>query len=274
MTLEAGKCPSADAPIQNAKRQQLCTTLLCPACVAAGSGCTWCQTTDLFGNVLAEVCIANASASLCSNNYASPGTHESILSACRVPYTPNVLFVLIFQGTNLDPTDVQNGISTSFNAFELTLQHTTLPLPPDNVVIVSMTLTSDTNVKKGEVLETPALESRQTADNTRVVFYGVTPNNVVYPQTTLNQDLEDWLNQLKDGQPLVPGGPPVVGKGTIGGASNGGGDHLSGGELAGIIIGVIAGAALLTAFLLWLLLLRRKKGYPAPFRSPAASFRP
>jgi len=48
---------------------------------------------------------------------------------------------------------------------------------------------------------------------------------------------------------------------------------LTGGQLAGVIIGVFFGAVILTAIILFIIY-KRRETYPLPFRSPAAAYRP
>jgi len=212
---------------------------------------------------------------MCSDPYAATaGNHEQTVTSCpgNGTHTTNPtgkLFILIFSGVVTDKLLVASTISTSFDAFEG--DNPSKHIDPPNVDILELALVQGTALRHDGAAEED-LTKRAGSTNTRCEFKVNPPATYVGGQATCDVDVQNWLDSLALGVPIGNGLTPVAKSGN---PSNGNNNGLSGGDIAGIIIACIIGAALIAAILLWIILLRRKSGsHPAPFRSPAAAFRP
>jgi len=252
--LSLSSCPSDDHPVTQKHIRQFiptCTSNDCNDCIAPDSGCIWCQITTLMGEVLTAMCISNSSAALCSNVYSSPDTLEIISNECpAADGVQNTLFSLVFQGTYLDVVAVRTAIATSLDSW-LSAHGRGIALAYTDVVITA---------------ESP--DPSTTSNNTRVTFYVMTTNPTTESQEQLDADVQAWLDSLVLGEQL-PGGIIVVGKGNAQSPPKGG-HSLSGGAVAGIVIGVIAGTVLILGTVYFLVKNRRPR-LVSPFRAAAAS---
>jgi len=269
-------CPSPDSAVAAVKRQTSnCPATTCDTCVTT-PGCTWCTVKD-NGVDVSSSCTALA---LCDNFYAHNSATEHATQYCNGGFTDGTStadledFILVFSGQQSDKNAMASGISSSFDTF-YGVKRSSKHLDADNVRILAVTPVQGSSVGRDATELTPeAMEAakRQGTLNTRCIFTVVAPADYTDGQSQCNTDVENWLESLTLGAAIAPGLVPVGRSGAPPGSSSS--SNLSGGDLAAIIIACIIGAALIAAILLWVLLLRRKGGHPAPFRSPAAAFRP
>jgi hypothetical protein len=265
LTLDNERCPAIDGPHAVASRQNDgCAGRLCSDCMAR-DGCAICVTIDISSGItLTTNCLANTSIDQCGNNYNTPGTSNSPGEVCELPPGAFTIFIIVINGS---PTSsaVQAAIVLSLGNFLVSIGRL-FTISAANIFIVGVNAGNILNDRSGSVFT-----MRQAAQSS-YSFTGITPNAAQYPQKDFEDDISRWLDQL-DG--TLPGGLSVAdtGKSRISGGS-GGGNDLSDGELAGIIIACIIGAAIIAAIIAYVIIRRRRHGYPAPFRSPAASFRP
>jgi hypothetical protein len=267
LTLDAERCPAIDGPHAVAARQDGCSGRLCSDCMAT-AGCAICVTFRLNtdgsrGSVLATSCVANTSLATCANTYATPGTTNTLDDICSLPSGAFTIFIIVITG-NPTTAQVQIAIVISLSQFLASIGRPGVTAA--NIFIVGETA--------GNALaRDEATFAMRQAQDTSYSFSALTPDEKNYPQATFEKDVGSWLDQLSS----LPGGLNVeqVGKSRISSGGSGNGDNnLSDGELAGIIIACIVGAAIIAAIIAYIIIRRRRHGYPAPFRSPAASFRP
>jgi len=265
LLLDSDKCPE---PIQASRAVDPCAALSCSQC-QSDSSCVFCVIAESgdASNVYSSGCLSTEASFLCSDAYAQPGTQEFLSNTCPVPDVARREFFIVVAGSgSYDFFAV--AIASNFSSFKNNiLNKGDLPnLQAAHVIIIS--------IGSGKRSDESGLALRQAS--TRVEFTVISPNPDSYPQGTLEADMETFVDQLNSlgGLTVTDKGSSEINGGSTGGSS---GDdvNLSGGEMAGIVIACIVGAAIIAAVAAYIVL--RKKGgasYPAPFRSPAASFRP
>jgi len=281
MVHDAAQCPTPDAPDHAPEKRATagsCDVGSCPACLAT-PGCLWCVTRNNRHEIVTFFCTASPSFCGASGYGVASGNTDQILTACPgngtqgTPTLQEALFELIFLGIVTDKNLVATTISTSFDAFEG--NNAAKHVNPFDVLVVELLLVQGTSLRGDQHLAEEDLTKRAGSNsqaNTRCEFKVHAEPAYGGGQSQCNIDVQNWLNSLALGVPIGNGLTPVA---KSGGSSNGNNNGLSGGDIAGIVIACIIGAALIAAILLWIVLLRRKSGsHPAPFRSPAAAFRP
>lgn len=265
LLLDASKCPE---PVRTLRQADTCASHTCPQC-QLDPNCVVCAITEAGNpsNVYQSNCIPSDSVFLCSSAYAVEGTSEQLSSVCPAPPIATRLFFIVVLGGG-DYSFFSEAIATNFSSFkDAVLGKSALPdLPKFLVFIVAL--------ESGKRSDASNRVLRQ--GSTTVRFSVATPNPISYSQGTLEDDVQTWLDQLNSlgGLTVTDKGSSEIG--TTGGPSGDGDDvELSGGEMAGIVIACIVGAAIIAAAIAYFVLRKRSgASYPAPFRSPAASFRP
>jgi hypothetical protein len=268
LLLDSDKCPE---PIQASRAVDPCAALSCSQC-QTDSSCVFCVIAESgdASNVYSSGCLSADASFLCSNSYAQPGTQEFLSNTCPAPDGATRQFFIVVAGSGSYDFFAE-AIATNFSSYKnLELKKTSLPdLQVGNVFIVALGPGSKRSDASGLAL-------RQA--NTRVEFTVVSPNPTSYPQATLESDVDTFVNQLDSLAGLTvtdKGSSEINGGGSSSGGSSGDDVNLSGGEMAGIVIACIVGAAIIAAVAAYIILKKRGgASYPAPFRSPAASFRP
>jgi len=267
LLLESDKCPE---PVQASRAVDPCAALSCSEC-QTDSSCVFCVIAESGDatNVYSSGCLSADASFLCSNSYAQPGTQEFLSNTCPAPDASKRKFFIVVVGSG-SYDFFSEAIASNFSSYKnLVLKKTSLPnLLPAHVFIISLGPGNKRSDESGLAL-------RQAS--TRVEFTVVSPSPSTYAQDALESDVESFVDQLSSlgGLTVSDKGSSEINGGSSSGGSSGDDVNLSGGEMAGIVIACIVGAAIIAAVAAYIVL--RKKGgasYPAPFRSPAASFRP
>jgi hypothetical protein len=266
LLLDSDKCPE---PIQASRAVDPCAGLSCSECQEDAT-CVFCVIAESGDatNIYSSGCLSTDASFLCSNAYAQPGTQEFLSSTCTAPDSARRQFFIVVAGSgNYD--FFAEAIASNFTTYKNNvLNKGGLP----NINAASVFIIS---IGAGKRSDESGLALRQAS--TRVEFTVVTPNPTSYPQATLEADMESFVDQLSSlgGLTVTDKGSSEINGGSSSSGASGDDVNLSGGEMAGIVIACIVGAAIIAAVAAYIVL--RKKGgasYPAPFRSPAASFRP
>jgi len=268
-------CPSEDVPGPIQTRQQNnCFGKPCDDCLAT-SGCSFCEYYTQTVEITAATCLPNDQRYYCvSSGYAPSGSNGALVNYCPVtpPVGPGVVVYFYLTG-HPSPNDI-----TQFIAQAMTdINEPQIQIPQNDIIIlVYISLGNGTTVGKRD-LAGYGLDERQAAQaDTIAAVTGTTPDPNRYSQTDFDKDLASLATRGVPGLTIVSAGTRGTPSQTLSGSTSsnsGGNDVVSRGALAGIIIACIIFGALVTALIIYLIY-RRSRGYAAPFRSPAASYRP
>jgi len=224
---------------------------------------------DNPSNIYSSGCLSSEASFLCSDAYAQPGTDESLSNVCPAPDVARRQFFIVVAGSG-SYEFFAVAIAANFTTYKNSvLNKGGLPsLQAAHVFIIKL--------GAGKRSDESGLALRQSG-GTRIEYTVVSPNPTSYPQAALEADMESFVGEvsLLGGLTVTDKGSSEIDGGSTGSGSSGDDINLSDGEMAGIVIACIVGAAIIAAVAAYIVL--RKKGgasYPAPFRSPAASFRP
>jgi len=262
-------CPSVDAPVRHqAARQSSCFGQTCVGCNTA-SGCSYCQFVDPSLQLLSETCLPDSQRAFCTNPIYAPSNSTGFIDATCLtqPTTPVSVTVWFYLSGNPTLFEVQVSVSEALSTVA------PVTINANDIVIVIFVVV---NVGKRDSSHLGARGAPAGA-TTAVALYGVTPDPSRYPQHNMDVDLQNLAKPGGvPGLTIVEAGsrgtPSPSGTSTSGHSSS---SSVSGGALAGIIIACIIAGLLIAAIAAYIYYRRRSSAsYPAPFRSPAASYRP
>jgi hypothetical protein len=240
-----------------------CITKNCNQCIR-DVNCAWCTVFNLAGVPIAGGCLPSSNTALCSNIYADLDTVERITQNCPIHGDTRFLFQTTIRGS-LDRFAFAQALALSLNTFNDREHPRSNHTDEEDFYIVEIRDGTKRSLN----------EERQFAVGFTTYTWFAETKYPLYPQNLLDSDLSELVSDPNNllGMNAVSTKRTDLQAGSGSLADN----TLSDGQLAGIIIGCILGAlviALVAALVYFLYFKKRVAGYPAPFRSPAASFRP